>query len=190
MIRSCVLSLVAVLALPLVAAQAKSVVRDGRRVDFIECRECDKLAKWSEDGTFATINISRLRDGDPSPVEYSRRESETVELVFAAMAMAKSPAESPRRIVRSDDVHVISTNATCGFVELAVENLVDSPRDINVELAELGICDPVRVLDMTERAVLADFRGVLAVRVPPRERKVFRLVPATRQQDQRPCCSQ
>ncbi len=175
-----VLSIFAVaLLLQAFAAQLKSVTRDGKKVDFIECERCPMLAKWSEDGTYATLNMSRLGDGNPSAAELSLREAETLERVFAAMAM-KPAVESPRCTVLCDDIHVVATN-TVG--DVVIENLVDEPRDFSVPLAELGLHGPVHALDITERAVMPDVNGTLVARVLPRETKILRLSPTTRQQE-------
>ncbi len=172
-----VLSLLAIaLLLPASAAQLKSVARDGKRIDFIECEKCEMMARWSEDGTYATVNMSRLRDGNPSAAELSLREAETLERVFAAMAM-KPAVESPRCTVLCDDIHVIATN-TVG--DVVIENLMDEPRDFSVPLAELGLHGPVHALDITERAVMPDVRDALVARVLPRETKMLRLSPTTR----------
>ncbi len=174
-----VLSIFAIaLLLSATAAQMRSVTRGGKKVDFIECEKCEMLAKWSEDGTYATINLSRLRDGNPSAAELSRRESETLERVLAAMAMA--PVKQPRRIVRSDDMHVVATNSLPGSVELAVENKTGEVRRFSFTLAELGLPRFAHALDMTDRAMLPDVRDALVVLVPPHETKVYRLFPTTR----------
>ena len=159
------------LLLPAFAAQVKSVARDGRKIDFIECEKCEMLAKWNEPGTHATINLSRLRDGDPSAAELSRRETEMLGRVLEAMAM--KPAAVPD-----------------GWREVPLANDSDEPRDFNVPLVSLGLSGPVHALDMTGRAVMRDLKDALVARVPPHETRVYRLSPTTRQQEQRQCCSQ
>ncbi len=167
-----VLSIFAVaLLLPAFAAQMRSVTRDGKKIDFIECEKCEMLAKWNEDGTYATINMARLRDGNPSAAELSRREAETLERVLAAMSMRKEVVPK-------------------GWTEVPLRNDSDSPRDYAIQLKPLGLRGAVHALDMTDRAMLPDQKDALVVRVPPHETKLYMLSPTTKQQEQRPCCSQ
>ncbi len=149
------------LLLPAFAAQMRSVTRDGKKIDFIECEKCEMLAKWNEAGTYATINLSRLRDGSPSAAELSRREEETLARVLQAMAM--KPTAVPE-----------------GWKEVPLANDSDEPRDFTVSLASLGLSGPVHALDMTDRAVMKDVKDALVARLPPRETKVYRLFPITR----------
>ncbi len=171
MTRAVLLALAIALLLPSFAAQVKSVMCDGKKIDFIECEKCEMLAKWNEAGTYATVNLSRLRDGDPSAAELSRREAETLERVLAAMAMQNGDVPN-------------------GWTEVPLVNDSDKPRDFPVQLKALGFNGTVHVLDMTDRAMLPDQKDSLVARVPPRETKVYRFSPTTKQQEQRPCCSQ
>ena len=63
-----------------------SVTRNGRTVTFVECPECEKPMRIAADGMSATINLCRLRDGNPDAKEFARRRDEMIERAFAAMA--------------------------------------------------------------------------------------------------------
>ena len=62
-----------------------SVTRNGRTVTFVECPECEKSMRIASDGMSATINLCRLRDGNPDAKEFARRRDEMVERAFALM---------------------------------------------------------------------------------------------------------
>jgi len=73
-------------ATPIDTRQILSVTRNGRTVTFVECPECEKSMRIASDGMSATINLSRLRDGNPDAKEFARRRDAAVEQAFLLMA--------------------------------------------------------------------------------------------------------
>ena len=75
--------------------QILSITRNGRTVTFVECPECEKSMRIASDGMSATINLCRLRDGNPDAKEFARRRDALVEQAFSLMAeKAKESARS------------------------------------------------------------------------------------------------
>ena len=66
--------------------QILSITRNGRTVTFVECPECEKSMRIASDGMTATINLCRLRDGNPDAKEFARRRDAAVEQAFLLMA--------------------------------------------------------------------------------------------------------
>ena len=66
--------------------QILSITRNGRTVTFVECPECEKSMRIASDGMTATINLCRLRDGNPDAREFARRRDAAVEQAFLLMA--------------------------------------------------------------------------------------------------------
>ena len=82
-------------ATPIDTRQILSVTRNGRTVTFVECPECEKSMRIASDGMSATINLCRLRDGNPDAKEFARRRDALVEQAFSLMAeKAKESARS------------------------------------------------------------------------------------------------
>ena len=82
-------------ATPIDTRQILSVTRNGRTVTFVECPECEKIMRIASDGMTATINLCRLRDGNPDAKEFARRRDALVEQAFSLMAeKAKESARS------------------------------------------------------------------------------------------------
>ena len=80
---------------PAETGQIVSVTRSGRTVTFVECPECEKSMRIASDGMSATINLCRLRDGNPDAKEFARRRDALVEQAFSLMAeKAKESARS------------------------------------------------------------------------------------------------
>ena len=73
-------------ATPIDTRQILSVTRNGRTVTFVECPECEKSMRIASDGMSATINLCRLRDGNPDAKEFARRRDAAVEQAFLLMA--------------------------------------------------------------------------------------------------------
>jgi len=73
-------------ATPIDTRQILSVTRNGRTVTFVECPECEKTMRVASDGMSATINLCRLRDGNPDAKEFARRRDAAVEQAFLLMA--------------------------------------------------------------------------------------------------------
>ena len=99
LLRAAVLSLLALLvavsavvivrrnaATPVDTRQILSITRNGRTVTFVECPECEKTMRVASDGMSATINLCRLRDGNPDAKEFARRRDAAVEQAFLLMA--------------------------------------------------------------------------------------------------------
>ncbi len=83
-------------AAPLDAGRMLSVTRNGRTVTFVECPECEKSLRVASDGMSATVNLCRLRDGNPDAREFARRRDAVVEQAF--LLMAEKAAEASRRV--------------------------------------------------------------------------------------------
>ena len=82
-------------ATPAETGQIVSITRSGRTVTFVECPECEKSMRIASDGMSATINLCRLRDGNPGAKEFARRRDALVEQAFSLMAeKAKESARS------------------------------------------------------------------------------------------------
>ena len=73
-------------ATPIDTRQILSITRNGRTVTFVECPECEKIMRVASDGMSATINLCRLRDGNPDAKEFARRRDAAVEQAFLLMA--------------------------------------------------------------------------------------------------------
>ena len=73
-------------ATPIDPRQILSITRNGRTVTFVECPECEKSMRIASDGMTATINLCRLRDGNPDAREFARRRDAAVEQAFLLMA--------------------------------------------------------------------------------------------------------
>ncbi len=73
-------------ATPAETGQIVSITRHGRTVTFVECPECEKSMRIASDGMSATINLCRLRDGNPDAKEFARRRDAAVEQAFLLMA--------------------------------------------------------------------------------------------------------
>ena len=73
-------------ATPVDTRQILSITRNGRTVTFVECPECEKSMRIASDGMTATINLCRLRDGNPDAKEFVRRRDAAVEQAFLLMA--------------------------------------------------------------------------------------------------------
>ena len=73
-------------ATPIDTRQILSITRNGRTVTFVECPECEKSMRIASDGMSATINLCRLRDGNPDAKEFARRRDAAVEQAFLLMA--------------------------------------------------------------------------------------------------------
>ena len=73
-------------ATPIDTRQILSITRNGRTVTFVECPECEKSMRIASDGMTATINLCRLRDGNPDAKEFARRRDAAVEQAFLLMA--------------------------------------------------------------------------------------------------------
>ena len=73
-------------ATPVDTRQILSITRNGRTVTFVECPECEKTMRVASDGMSATINLCRLRDGNPDAKEFARRRDAAVEQAFLLMA--------------------------------------------------------------------------------------------------------
>ena len=73
-------------ATPIDMRQILSITRNGRTVTFVECPECEKSMRIASDGMTATINLCRLRDGNPDAREFARRRDAAVEQAFLLMA--------------------------------------------------------------------------------------------------------
>ena len=99
LLRAAVLSLLALIvvasavvivrrnaATPVDTRQILSITRNGRTATFVECPECEKTMRVASDGMSATINLCRLRDGNPDAKEFARRRDAAVEQAFLLMA--------------------------------------------------------------------------------------------------------
>ena len=73
-------------ATPVDTREILSITRNGRTVTFVECPECEKSMRIASDGMSATINLCRLRDGNPDAREFARRRDAAVEQAFLLMA--------------------------------------------------------------------------------------------------------
>jgi len=176
-------------------AESKTVTRDGRTVEFVECPKCEMRARFAADAKSATINVSRLRDGNPDKHRYSRLRTMMLERVFKVMETAAAAAEQPfwgeglvrtwrtrglpAYVVQREDRFVVlvkDVGEPGGKVrEVALYNMSDAAREFHVTFASLDLGGKVLVLDLTERAIPEDFASEIAVRVPPKSAKIYRL---------------
>ena len=174
-----------------------SVTRDGRTATFVDCPMCEICARMSSDAKSATVNNSRLKDGDPSPRALEARRAKLLDRVFAAMKEASGAKgvfwgdelagawrtnDVPPRVVRRDaDGEVLvrglsaSNKAAC---ELAVFSAADESRTFVVDFETLGLAGTVEALDLTERAIPPDMEKKLSALVPAKGVKIYRLVAA------------
>jgi hypothetical protein len=178
------------------ARQVLSVTRGDCTVTFVKCPECEMCARISQDAKSATVNLCRLRDGQPLPSVFARRRDAMTERVFALAAEAsRAPkdfwgpdaatawlaAADATRAVRSDgriEVVLRDCAAARGTErEVAVRNATDAPRLVEVPLEEFGFAKGARAeaVDLTERAIPPDVEGELSVVVPPKTTKLLRL---------------
>ena len=72
-------------AVPVRTGEIVSITREGRTVTYVECPECEKSLRVAPDGMSATINLCRLRDGNPDAREFARRQAVLIEWAFLLM---------------------------------------------------------------------------------------------------------
>ena len=90
-------------ATPIDTRQILSVTRNGRTVTFVECPECEKIMRIASDGMTATINLCRLRDGNPDAKEFARRRDAAVEQAFLLMAGKGGDASRSKEPDKGED---------------------------------------------------------------------------------------
>ena len=90
-------------ATPIDTRQILSVTRNGRTVTFVECPECEKTMRVASDGMSATINLCRLRDGNPDAKEFARRRGAAVEQAFLLMAEKGGDASQSKEAAKGKD---------------------------------------------------------------------------------------
>ena len=90
-------------ATPVDTRQILSITRDGRTVTFVECPECEKSMRIASDGMSATINLCRLRDGNPDAKEFARRRDAAVEQAFLLMAEKGGDASRSKEAAKGKD---------------------------------------------------------------------------------------
>ena len=90
-------------ATPIDTRQILSVTRNGRTVTFVECPECEKIMRIASDGMTATINLCRLRDGNPDAREFARRRDAAVEQAFLLMAEKHEEASRSGETDKGED---------------------------------------------------------------------------------------
>ena len=90
-------------ATPIDTRQILSVTRNGRTVTFVECPECEKSMRVASDGMSATINLCRLRDGNPDAKEFARRRDAAVEQAFLLMAGKGGDASRSKEPDKGED---------------------------------------------------------------------------------------
>ena len=90
-------------ATPIDTRQILSVTRNGRTVTFVECPECEKTMRVASDGMSATINLCRLRDGNPDAKEFARRRDAAVEQAFLLMAGKGGDASRSKEPDKGED---------------------------------------------------------------------------------------
>ena len=169
-----------VLALSAESAQIKTVTRGDRKIDFVECENCEMFARWSADRTYATINLSRLREGCSSDDELSRRESEMLDRVLSAMSMPASSEETTNRVFSIDGLRGVTARLRGDMTEVTLENADGKPCEFRIPLKSLGFDVSVHVIDMIERAIPPDFDKELFVRVMPNDTKTLLLSKTTK----------
>ena len=90
-------------ATPIDTRQILSITRNGRTVTFVECPECEKTMRVASDGMSATINLCRLRDGNPDAKEFARRRDAAVEQAFLLMAEKGGDASRSKEAAKGKD---------------------------------------------------------------------------------------
>ena len=90
-------------ATPIDTRQILSITRNGRTVTFVECPECEKSMRIASDGMTATINLCRLRDGNPDAKEFARRRDAAVEQAFLLMAEKGGDASRSKEPAKGKD---------------------------------------------------------------------------------------
>ena len=90
-------------ATPIDMRQILSITRNGRTVTFVECPECEKSMRIASDGMTATINLCRLRDGNPDAREFARRRDAAVEQAFLLMAEKGGDASRSKEAAKGKD---------------------------------------------------------------------------------------
>ena len=90
-------------ATPVDTRQILSITRNGRTVTFVECPECEKSMRIASDGMSATINLCRLRDGNPDAKEFARRRDAAVEQAFLLMAGKGGDASRSKELDKGED---------------------------------------------------------------------------------------
>jgi len=170
----------------------RSVTRGGRTVTMVDCPKCEMCARIAQDAMTATVNVSRLSDGNPDAREFARRRDAIVARVFATMeSVAAAGGGAPwgddaavrwlakgatPRVVRSDGAEAVFARGSGAAREVFVRNRTDLPREIVVPFASVGLSGCVAILDLTERAIPPDGEGSLHAFVPARGERLFRLV--------------
>ena len=90
-------------ATPIDTREILSITRAGRTVTFVECPECEKSMRIASDGMSATINLCRLRDGNPDAKEFARRRDAAVEQAFLLMAEKGGDASRSKEAAKGKD---------------------------------------------------------------------------------------
>ena len=176
------------------AAESKSVTRDGRTVEFVECEKCEMRARFAADGKHATVNISRLKDDSPNKHTLMHRRKQLAERAFRVMEAAAEAEQPfwgeeivktwrsrglPSYVVRREGraVALVKDVGEAGgrVRELALYNMEDATHSFDVSFASLDLEGKVDVLDLTERAIPPPSAAGVAVKVAPKSARVFRL---------------
>ena len=176
------------------AAESKSVTRDGRTVEFVECEKCEMRARFAADGKHATVNVSRLKDDSPNKHTLQHRRKQLMERAFEVMEAAAEAEQPfwgeeivktwrsrglPSYVVRREGRAVAlvkDVGAAGGRVrELALYNMEDATHSFDVSFASLDLEGKVNVLDLTERAIPPPSAAGVAVKVAPKSARIFRL---------------
>lgn len=176
------------------AAESKSVTRDGRTVEFVECEKCEMRARFAADGKHATVNVSRLKDDSPNKHTLQRRRKQLMERAFEVMEAAASSEQPfwgeeivktwrsrglPGYVVRREGkaVALVKDVGEAGgrVRELALCNMEDATHSFDVSFASLDLEGKVNVLDLTERAIPPPSAAGVAVKVAPKSARIFRL---------------
>ena len=156
------------------AAESKSVTRDGRTVEFVECEKCEMRARFAADGKHATVNVSRLKDDSPNKHTLQHRRKQLMERAFEVME-----AGLPSYVVRREGkaVALVKDVGEAGgrVRELALYNMEDATHSFDVSFASLDLEGKVNVLDLTERAIPPPSAAGVAVKVAPKSARIFRL---------------
>ena len=197
MTRGAAMSVLSALVLALCGAcdpepirDVMSVTSEGRTVTMVACPECEMCARIAQDAKTATVNVSRLRDGNPDEREFARRRDKTVRRVFELMKLAEETGgaewgeeaakrwragEASPRTVRKDSAEEVLAGE-CGPVrKVLVRNLTDAVREVVVPFASVGLAGRVEIVDLTERAIPPDGEGSLRVVLPAKGEKLYRL---------------
>ena len=176
------------------AAESKSVTRDGRTVEFVECEKCEMRARFAADGKHATVNVSRLKDDSPNKHTLQHRRKQLMERAFEVMEAAASSEQPfwgeeivktwrsrglPSYVVRREGraVALVKDVGEAGgrVRELALYNMEDATHSFDVSFASLDLEGGVKVLDLTERAIPPPSAAGVAVKVAPKSARIFRL---------------